>query len=210
MNYTNLGNRQVPSIRAITTEKDYCDLLYAYIQCNSERIGPTTQGRKIAKSKVKFLEIERAFTKIIDGVEEKTMTRYSIAKYFKKLIEMNLLYEDDNDKKYYYLTVLEPDEANLIDYRTLEQLMNVMQRYSISIYVYLYNRFFANTQQAYTLTLSQVKDFIGIATSTTSNNYRIVCTFDILQRLGLLSFELVWKDGMSFYQINWVKNKLFN
>ena len=81
-NSINQGSRQVPALRAITTEKDYCDLLYAYIQCNSERVAPNTQVRKIDKRKVRFIDIERAFTKVIDGVEEKTMSKYSISKYF--------------------------------------------------------------------------------------------------------------------------------
>ena len=202
------GSRQVPSIRSITTEKDYCDLLYAYLQCNSERVSPNQQVRKIDKKKCKFMLIEKAFTRIIEGQPEKAMSKYTISKYFKKLMDMQLIYEDANDPNFYYLTVLDPSEANLIEYRTLEILMNTMQRYNISIYVYLYNRFFANAQQAYTLTLAQVKDFIGISTNTASNNCRIVDTFDILQRLGLMSFELIWKDGLSFYQINWVRNEL--
>lgn len=198
----------MPSIRSITTEKDYCDLLYAWIQTNSERVSPNRADRKIEKKKVRFIDIERHFTREIDGVVEKTMSKYSISKYFKKLIDMGLIYEDEDDKQYYYLTVLEPEEAMLIEVNTLEKLMNTMERHVIDIYSYLYNRYFANSQQSYTITLSQVKDFIGISTNTASNNYRIVCSFEVLERLGLLSFELVWKDGLSFYQINWVRNKL--
>ena len=202
------SSRQMPSIRSITTEKDYCDLLYAWIQTNSERVSPNRPDRKIEKKKVKFVEIEKHFTREIDGVVEKTMSKYSISKYFKKLVDMGLIYENEDDKQNYYLALLEPDEAMLIEVNTLETLMNTMERHVIDIYSYLYNRYFANGQSSYTLTLSQVKDFIGIATTTTSNNYRIVCSFEILERLGLLSFELVWKDGLSFYQINWVRNKL--
>jgi hypothetical protein len=31
------NSRQMPAISSITREKDYCDLLYAWLQCNSER-----------------------------------------------------------------------------------------------------------------------------------------------------------------------------
>ena len=198
----------MPSIRTITTEKDYCDLLYAWLQTNSERVGPDRADRKIEKKKIKFTEIERHFTRKVDGVVEKTMSKYSISKYFKKLIDIGLIYENEDDNKYYYLTVLEPNEAMLIEVRTLETLMNTMERHVIDIYSYLYNRYFANGQQSYIITLAQIKDFIGAAVSTSSNNYKIICTFEILERLGLLSFELTWKDGFSFYQINWVRNKL--
>lgn len=31
------NSRQMPSTSSIIREKDYCDLLYAWLQCNSER-----------------------------------------------------------------------------------------------------------------------------------------------------------------------------
>ena len=92
------SSRQMPSLRAVTTEKDYCDLLYAWLQTNSERVSPTRANRKIEKKKVKFMDIERHFTHIVDGEVEKTMSKYSISKYFKKLLEIGLIYEDEEDK----------------------------------------------------------------------------------------------------------------
>jgi len=44
------------------------------------------------------------------------MERRTIAKYFKFLIEKGLITEDED---FYYLAVLPPDEANLIEYNTL-------------------------------------------------------------------------------------------
>lgn len=52
------------------------------------------------------------------------MDRKTIAKYFRHLEEKGLVKlnkEDDN----YYLTVLDNYEANLIEYKTLNKLMNV-------------------------------------------------------------------------------------
>ena len=51
-----------------------------------------------SSSKVKFIEIEKHFTREIDGVVEKTMSKYSISKYFKKLVDMGLIYENEDDK----------------------------------------------------------------------------------------------------------------
>ena len=51
------------------------------------------------------------------------MSRKTIAKYFKYLEENDLIYLEG---EYYYLTVLPPDEANLVHYNTLSKLLNVL------------------------------------------------------------------------------------
>ena len=60
-----------------------------------------------------------------DGTVEKTMARKTIAKYFKYLEDKGLV-KEGNNQNYYYLTTLDPTEANLIEYHTLSKLMNVM------------------------------------------------------------------------------------
>ena len=118
------NSRQMPSTSTITHEKDYCDLLYAWLQCNSERESITSSRRRISKSAVKWVAIERDFTRVnSDGEEEKVMSRKTIAKYFNHLVDKALVYEENG---YYYLTVLDNTEANLIEYLTLSKLMNVL------------------------------------------------------------------------------------
>ena len=202
------SQRQVPKMKSITTEKDYCDLLYAWIQCNSERVSASSKDRKIDKKKVKWQSIEKDFTRHINGEDIKVMGRKAIAKYFKTLIDMGLIYENENDDQFYYITLLETEDASLLEYHTLEKLMNVLQKRAISIYVYLYSRFCANSMQPYIVTMSQIKEYIGVASSTTSNNHIIADTFEILKRLGLMEYELTWNDNKSMYQINWVHNEL--
>lgn len=71
--------------------------------------------RRIHKSKIKWAAIERDFTrKSSDGKEEKAMGRKTIAKYFNFIEEKGLITLRDDG--YYYLTVLENNEANLIEY----------------------------------------------------------------------------------------------
>ena len=95
----------MPSASVITREKEYCDLLYAWLQCHSERESANSSKRRINKSEVKWVAIERDFTRVSsDGVVDKVMTRKTIAKYFNHLVEQGLVYEEDS---YYYLTVLE-------------------------------------------------------------------------------------------------------
>ena len=202
------NSRQMPSASMIVREKDYCYLLYAWLQCNSERENVMSTRRRIEKKKVKWAVIERDFTReLTDGTVEKVMSRKTIAKYFNHLMNQGLVSEGDDD--YYYLTVLDASEANLIEYITLSKLMNVLQKNSISIYIYLFNRYCANGYQPFIATLKQIKDFIGIATSTTSNNIIIDDTIDILKRLGLLDVKLITgEDNKTYLEFQWVKNEL--
>ena len=66
------------------------------------------------------------------------------------------------------------------------------------IYVYLFNRYYANGCQPVVVTMAQIKNYVGAATTTTSNNGFIDDTIDILKRLQLLDMELCFKDGKSF------------
>ena len=202
------NSRQMPSTSMIVREKDYCDLLYAWLQCNSERENVMSTRRRIEKNKIKWTAIERDFTRTLtDGSVEKVMSRKTIAKYFNHLMNQGLISEGEDD--YYYLTVLDASEANLIEYITLSKLMNVLQKNSISIYIYLFNRYCANGYQPFIATIKQIKDFIGIATSTTSNNIVIDDTIDILKRLGLLDVKLITgEDNKTYLEFQWVKNEL--
>ena len=88
--------------------------------------------------------------------------------------------------------------------------MNVLQKNSINIYIYLFNRFYANGCEPFVATMKQIKDYIGIATSTTSNNAIVSDTIEILQRLGLLEMNIEYDDKQlkSYMKFNWVANKL--
>lgn len=202
------NSRQMPSTTSIVREKDYCDLLYAWLQCNSERENVNTSRRRIEKKKVKWASIERDFTReLSDGTIEKAMSRKTIAKYFSYLIDSNLV--SDEGDEYYYLTVLDGSEANLIEYNTLLKMMNVFQKNSINIYIYLFNKYYSNSFQPFIATFRQIKEYIGIATTTTSNNAVIDDTIDILKRIGLLDYKLkVLEDNKTCLEFLWVKNEL--
>ena len=203
------NSRQMPSTSSVAREKDYCDLLYAWLQCNSERENMNDVIRRIHKSKIKWVSIEKDFTRTLsDGTVDKVMSRKTIAKYFKHLEDKGLI-ELNEENDYYYLTVLDSTEANLIEYNTLSKLMNVLQKNSISVYIYLFNRYYANGKSSFIATIKQIKDFIGIATTTTSNNIIIDDTLDILKRLGLLEYGLVnGEDNKTYLEFKWIKNKL--
>lgn len=202
------NSRQMPSTTSIVREKDYCDLLYAWLQCNSERENVNTSRRRIEKKKVKWASIERDFTReLSDGTIEKAMSRKTIAKYFAYLLDSKLVSDEGDD--YYYLTVLDGSEANLIEYNTLLKMMNVFQKNSINIYIYLFNKYYTSSFQPFIATFRQIKEYIGIATTTTSNNAIIDDTIDILKRLGLLDYRIkVLEDNKTCLEFLWVKNEL--
>jgi hypothetical protein len=56
--------------------------------------------------------------------------------------------------------------------------------------------------------MKQIKEYIGVATTTTSNNVFIDDTLDILKRLNLLDYELTLQEGKSYLTFKWVKNQL--
>ena len=206
------NSRQMPSTSIIVKEKDYCDLLYAWLQCNSERESLDGVRRRIEKKKVKWTVIEKDFTRTLsDGTVEKVMSRKTIAKYFQHLQKQGLIVERSETEidEFYYLKVLGRSDANLIEYHTLTKLMNVFQKNSISIYIYLFNRYCANGYQPFVATIKQIKDFIGIASSTTSNNAIVDDTIEILKRLGLLEMRLVQgDDSRTYMEFQWIRNEL--
>lgn len=55
--------------------------------------------------------------------------------------------------------------------------------------MYLLKRFIANNEKEYPVTMSQMKNFIGIASNTTSNNEVINDILEVLELLGLVKIE---------------------
>ena len=155
-----------------------------------------------------FSAIERDFTRVHeDGAVDKVMTRTTIKKYFNYLLDKGLIKFSEADG-YYYLTVLEGPEAHLIEYNTLTKLMNVLQKRSLTIYAYLFNRYYANGCNPFIATRNQIKDYIGFCQNSGNNDNIIADTIDILSRLGLLSMKHITKDGKTYMQFLWVRNEL--
>ena len=199
----------MPMNRNISNYKEYCDLLYAWLQVHSGGSPDTwNEARIVDKNLINWSAIERAFTVNIEGKEEKRMGRKLIARNFKWLEDQGLVkFDPENDV--YLLPKQAAGDAFLVEYNTLAKLTNVLQKRSISVYVYILNRYIANYYNSYFVKLSQIKDFIGITANTSANNIFIVDTFDILKRLGLMDFELQRLDNdRTMYNILWVSNVL--
>ncbi len=199
-----LDTRQVPCRSQVTSEKNYHDLLYSWIQCNSERVALHSQDRWISKKKVKFTYIE---SQMIDSNGQKIMSRKTISKYFHWLVENEYLIEDGD---YYRLRVLEKGEANIVQYQTLSILVNTLQRHCIDTYQYLYSRFCACDRKPFFATIAQIKSYIGFSTETSCNNSKVTDTLVVLRTLKLLDYEYIWneEEKKEHIRFNWVVDRL--
>ena len=77
------------------------------------------------------------------------------------------------------------------------------------------NRYIANGEKPFVFTLSQVKDFIGISTTTRSNDNIITNILYVLQKIGLIKYELTAEKQVgsfdnikTIYQIMELTNEL--
>lgn len=173
------NSRQVPSVEVYTADKKYCDLLYGVLQEMSylEKIDDTA-NRYVNKS-------DFTFESLGDRIGLK---RAAASTKFKNLIGLGLI-EYIEEEKRYKLNYLDKSVSSLIPYETLRKLNNALSHNSISLFVYLLKRYIANNEKEYPVTMAQMKKFVGIATTTTSNNEVIIDILDVLSLLGLVTYE---------------------
>lgn len=172
-------SRQVPKVRDYMANSKYCDILYCYFQTIS--VWDNTVGHPRTFSKK-----EKNFSKIGAILGQ---SRQTISKKFKNLLDLGLIKETEDN---YELIILEEDLASLIPIETLRVLVNTMNDNTISIYVYLLNRYYATIsggQQEFLFTKEQLKNIVGLSITTRSNDYIVDDILAILQKLNLLQFE---------------------
>ena len=193
------NSRQVPSVEVYTADKKYCDLLYGILQEMSymEKIGETAV-RYVNKSDI-------TFEKLGDRIGLK---RATTSTKFKNLIGLGLI-EYIEDEKRYKLNYLDKSVSSLIPYETLRKLNNSLNHNSISLFVYLLKRYIANGEKEYPVTMAQMKKFIGISHTTTSNNEVINDILHVLQLIGLVEYDLrTMEDNKTVIYITKVNNKV--
>lgn len=172
------NSRQIPSNELYTADKKYNDLLYGTLQ-EMSYIGDENI-RYVNKSDISYVKL----------AQKLNLTRQTVSTRFKHLLEIGLInYEEAN--KRYQLCSVDKTLCSLVPFDTLRRLNNTLNQNTISIYVYLLKRFIANGEQPYQVLIAQMKSFIGIATTTTSNNVVITDILRILQLLKLIDLEYV-------------------
>ena len=127
-------------------------------------------------------------------------------------MDLGLVKQVEDNKDIYELTVLNKELATLIPYDTLRIMTNALSEKSISCYVYLLNRYLANSCKKFNFTMDQIKTFIGLSTKTRSNNQNVLDILNVLQKLELIDYskENIVDNGTikTIYSINVVKNNL--
>jgi predicted transcriptional regulator len=194
-------SRQIPSIETYTADKKYYDLLYGYLQeiSYSEKLpGEDFSTRYINKKDITF---EKLGNKL-------NMSRPTASKYFKNLVDMDLI-EEIKDQKRYKINRLDNSIATLIPFETLRQINNTLNHNAISIYVYLLKRYIANNEKEFVYTRNQLKSFCGIATDTNSNDEVITDILHILELLGLIERRSEQnEENKTFNYVTVVRNQI--
>lgn len=192
------NSRQIPNTKSVTANKDYFDYLYSILQ-EMSHLEVTSDGRHIRYVDKK----EATSTKLAELIRVKS--RQTAATRLKKLIDLHLI-EDDEVNGRYILTYLERSICTLVPQETLRKMNNALNRYSVSLFVYFMNRYLAAGEKEYIVTMTQMKEYIGIATSTSSNNQKIADIMEILAKLGLIKYEYRHQDGKTLIYITKVHN----
>lgn len=142
------------------------------------------------------------------------LSRQTVSTKFKNLKELGLVVEVDKDT--YRLVELSADLASLVPYGTLKLITDTLSENSISTYIYLLNCYYANNCRPFQFTLEQIKSYIGISTSTRSNNDTVTNILFVLEKVGLIKYSLTtfqqeadsFQNVKTIYQLDWLTNTL--
>ena len=195
--------RQIPKTKEYCANKEYYDILYGYLQQQSQWEQKKNNNRRyVDKSLINFSQLGRQL-----GI-----SRQTASKKFKNLINLGLIIDEPGDK--YYLTPLSADIASLIPNPTLKLITDTLNEYSISVYVYLLMRYIANNEEIFQFKLSDIKKHIGICSTTRSNDEIITNILFVLQKIGLIKYHLTtlqqenvdYKDVKTIYQLDYLTN----
>ena len=188
------NSRQIPSKKEVCSNKKYHDIIYGWLQEASER--DEVGNRYVNEKCVNFTAIGKMIN----------LSRQTVAKKIKNLEEMGLIVKNDG-KKRYDLILLSAGDATLIPQKTLNFLVNSQSEKGISIYVYLFNRFYANGYSEFSFYMNQIKSFIGLSTAYKNNNDVIKDCLTSLENNGLIEFSVedeIGDDGLvkTLYKIH--------
>lgn len=195
--------RQIPKTKEYCANKGYYDILYGYLQEQSQwEKNQYNNRRYVEKSIINYSQLGRKLG----------LSRQTVSKKFKNLIDLGLIKDEQGDK--YYLTPLSSDIASLIPNPTLKLITDTLNEYSISVYVYLLVRYIANGEEYFIFKLSDIKKHIGICATTRSNDDIITNILFVLQKIGLIKYHLTtlqqdnvdYKDVKTVYQLDFLTN----
>ena len=191
------NSRQIPNTKTITANKDYFDLLYGVLQ-EMSHLESTIDGEHIRYLEKKEVNATKLSEKL-------NISRQTVSTKLKKLESLKLM-QFDAERNRYVLTYLERNLCTLVPQETLRKMNNALSRYSVSLFVYFMNRYIAAGETEYIVTMAQMKDYIGIATTTSSNNVIVADIMEVLQKLGLIKYEYRKEEEKTHIYITRVNN----
>lgn len=203
------NSRQVPKHKDYISNSKYCDYLYGYLQAASQWDGVIGHPRFIYKKSINFSRIATDLGK----------SRQTISTKFKNLEKGDVdhgvlpLIRLSEDGTKYELIYLEGNLAMLVPELTLKVLVSTFNEHTISVYVYLLNRYYASQCKGFQFSFPELKSAIGISQKSHGNNYIISSILLILQRAGLLELEsktLNTDKGLikTHYFVKWMTNDI--
>lgn len=197
------NTRQMPKSHEYLANKAYSDIVYAWLQVNSEWDGERGHCRTIPKSRVKFVDI----------AEELDISRQTVSTKFKHLLDegdgIGLVHYNQETKRY-ELALLPIEMAQLIENNTLRRMVSALNQNAISVYIYLFSRYCANGYKGFRFTMNQIKNAIGLSTKTRSNNYIITDILYVLQALKLLVYEEITTASSGNIETDFVIKEMSN
>lgn len=197
------NSRQIPSDVAITSNKDYSDLLYGYLQTISE-LDPATKERFILKKNINYGSI----------ATELEIARQTVSKRFNSLLEEDLIRYDEKNKRYILLT-LRRELATLLPNDTVRILCNTLKERSLSILAYLLKTYVQHGSQPCEFNLDILKTFTGLSAANRAKNNEVVKdVLLILKQLNFISYhaekriDTLTGGYKTVYILDWVDNKV--
>ena len=172
-------SRQVPKKEELIKNKNYLDLLWGYLQVNSD-------SKKDKEDKIQYRYVVKKRYNFSYIGESLNISRQTIKKKFDFLVSIGMI-SDGGD--IWILNNMDKQDAFLIENNTLRKLVSFTNERVISIYTYILNRFYATEGNSFILSITGLKDKLGLSVATCSNNYIITDILECLQRIGLIKYE---------------------
>lgn len=179
------NQRQIPKTKEYLCNPLYWDMVYGYIQTNSEWDGVKGHPRILPKKKANFTKIGKYL-----GMSRQTVSKKfsDLANGQKNKAGLHLIKKLENGD--YEITILDSEISTLIDNNTLRVLTSALNNHTISIYIYLYGRWKANNKNDFIFTYEQLKKVVGIGDKSTSTNYIIKDIINVLILMELLEIKV--------------------
>lgn len=72
-------------------------------------------------------------------------------------------------------------------------MISALSEHSISVYTYLFSRYWANGCKSFEFSIESIKRAIGISVNTRSNDYIVKDILNVLSILELVSYQVIEK-----------------